>query len=200
MAAVLAMVALALMLPAVIYAQPAPPHIFTGSATVNGVAAANGVAVTAWIDGAQVPGATGTVAAGRYTLQVVQPDGVAYAGKSVRFRIGASDATQSQSWVQGDATVLNLTSTGGTTPPPPPPPPPPPVSVVGPAGPKGDTGSAGAPGAAGPPGAVGPVGAAGAAGKDSGRLLAWIALIVAIVAIIGVAVALMKKPHSEVHA
>jgi hypothetical protein len=194
MAAALAMVILALMVPAVIYAQPAPPHIFTGTATLDGAAAANGVVVSAWIDNTQVPGATGTVAAGKYTVLVTQPDGVAYAGKSVKFKIGAADATQSQNWVQGDATVLNLTATSGPAVPPTavatPTPTKAPATVAPPvAGPKGDAGAAGP---AGPAGAAGPKGEPGAAG--SGGPLGIIALIVAIVAIIGVGVALMKKP------
>jgi hypothetical protein len=194
-AAVLAVVALALMAPALIYAQPAPPHIFTGTATLNGAAAANGTLVTAWVDNVQVPGASVAVANGRYTLQVLQPDGVVYAGKSVKFKVGTADATQSQNWVQGDATILNLTATSG--PPPTAIPPtvaptvrPPPTGVPGVPGAKGDPGPAGPAGAVGP---VGPAGAPGAQGKGAGPL-GWIALIVAIVAIIGVGVALMKKP------
>jgi hypothetical protein len=199
LAAVLALVALALMVPAVIYAQPAPPHIFTGTATLDGAAAANGVAVTAWVDGVAVPGASGVVAAGRYNLQVLQPDGVSYLGKSVKFKVGAADATQSQNWVQGGADVLNLTATSGpaviVTPVPPtvaPTTPRPAVTTVaGPPGPKGDAGAAGPPGA---PGAAGAKGEPGPAAK--GGPLGIIALIVAIVAIIGVGVALMKKPKA----
>lgn len=91
---------------------PTPPHVFTGTATRNGAAVPNGTPVTAWIDNVQVPGASVLVIDDRYTLLLGQPGGVAYAGKTVRFKVGNSDATQSQPWEQGGATVLNLTATG----------------------------------------------------------------------------------------
>jgi hypothetical protein len=197
-AAVLAVVALALMVPALIYAQPAPPHIFTGTATLGGQPAPDGTLVTAWIDNVQVPGASVAVKgppAGKYTLQVLQPDGSAYAGKSVKFKVGTADATQSQNWEQGGASILNLTATAG----PPPTAVPPTVAPTPRPLPTGVPGAVGPAGAAGAPGAVGPVGPAGAKGADGAQgkgagPLGIIALIVAIVAIIGVGVALMKKP------
>jgi hypothetical protein len=194
-AALLAVVALALMIPGLIYAQPVPPHIITGNATLNGQPAPDGTLVTAWIDGVAVPGASVAVKgppAGKFTLQVIQPDGGAYAGKSIKFKVGGSDATQAQNWAQGDATILNLTATSG--------PPPTPTPVPATATPRPlPTGVLGAKGDPGAPGAAGAVGPAGPQGKGAGPL-GIIALIVAIIAIIGVGVTLMKKPHVEVHA
>ena len=43
--------------------QPVPPHVFLGTATVDGVPAPEGTIVTAWIDGVQVPGAEAAVEA-----------------------------------------------------------------------------------------------------------------------------------------
>lgn len=43
--------------------QPAPPHVFVGKATLNGVGAPQGTVVSAWVDGAKVPGAEATLEA-----------------------------------------------------------------------------------------------------------------------------------------
>jgi hypothetical protein len=194
--------ALALMVPAITSAQtPGPPHIFTGTATLDGQPAANGTLVTAWIDGVQVSknlaAYSNGVVGGRYGIQVEEVPGKPFGGKSVRFKIGSADATQSQNWVSGEVTPLNLTATSG--PPPTAVPPtavptvrPPPTGVPGVPGAKGDKGDKGdpstVPGPKGDPSTV-----PGPQGKGAGPL-GWIALIVAIVAIIGVGVALMKKP------
>ena len=41
--------------------QPAPPHIFVGTATVNGAGAPEGTVVAAWVDGEAVRGAEGAI-------------------------------------------------------------------------------------------------------------------------------------------
>ena len=41
--------------------QPQPPHVFVGTAAINGVLAPEGTMVTAWIDGQKVPGAEAVV-------------------------------------------------------------------------------------------------------------------------------------------
>ena len=43
--------------------QPQPPHVFVGTATIDGVLALEGTVVTAWIDGEMVPGAQALVVA-----------------------------------------------------------------------------------------------------------------------------------------
>ena len=43
--------------------QPLPPHVFKGTVTIDGKPAPEHTAVTAWIDGVQVPGAEATVQA-----------------------------------------------------------------------------------------------------------------------------------------
>ena len=112
---------LSLMIAATVFAQaPALPHRFAGTAGVDGAAAADGAAVTAWIDGKEV--AAATVAGGNYRIDIVQPAGESYAGKKVAFKVGLNDAAQTGTWEVGGGTVLNLTaSTGaapGATPPP----------------------------------------------------------------------------------
>jgi len=192
--------ALLLAIPTAVFAQRVPPHVFVGAASLNGVAAADGSAVTAWVDGEQV--ADAYASGGDYTLLVDQGDS-SFAGKTVSFKIGGVDAAESADWVQGGAEVLDLVAAAGST-----------AASSGAAGKagasgakgaKGDTGStgpagsdgsagaagsngsAGAAGAAGPAGATGSAGSAGAAGADGadgGGGLGVIALIVAIVALL----------------
>ena len=58
--------ALLLSIPTAAFAQRVPPHVFVGSVTLDGATAADGAAVTAWIDGEQV--ASTTAAGGSYSL------------------------------------------------------------------------------------------------------------------------------------
>jgi hypothetical protein len=190
--------ALLLAIPTAVFAQRVPPHVFVGTASLNGVAAADGAAVTAWVDGEQV--ADAYASGGDYTLLVDQGDS-SFAGKAVSFKISGVDAAETADWIQGGAEVLDLVSAAGST-----------SSGAdgeagvsgpkgakgdtGPAGPAGSVGSAGAAGAAGsngsdgsagPAGANGSAGSAGSAGADGadgGGGLGVIALIVAIVALL----------------
>ena len=197
--------ALLLAIPTSVFAQNARPHVFVGTVTLDGVAAADGAAVTAWIDGEQV-GAT-NASAGTYVLQINSTTG--FPGSTVSFKVSGADASQTSAWEEGGADEVDLVaatgsgtaavaSTGATGP-------------AGPAGMWGARGEDGADGAAGPPGpagsdgkdgsdgAAGAKGAAGAAGasgsngsdgapgaagSDGGGGLGVIALIVAIVALL----------------
>ena len=203
--ALLTALALLIAIPTSVFAQNARPHVFVGTVTLDGVAAADGAAVTAWIDGEQV-GAT-TASAGKYVLQLESAAG--FPGSTVSFKVSGADASQTIAWEEGGADEVDLVaatgsgtaavaSTGATGP-------------AGPAGMWGARGEDGADGAAGPPGpagsdgkdgsdgAAGAKGAAGAAGasgsngsdgapgadgSDGGGGLGVIALIVAIVALL----------------
>ena len=150
--------ALLLAIPTSVFAQRVPPHVFVGSATLDGVAVADGAAVTAWVDGEQV--AATTASSGEYSLLLDQEDS-SYAGKTVSFKISGSDAAETASWKQGGGDILDLNAaTGSGT-----------VSAgsdgaTGPAGPAGMWGRAGADGADGADGAAGPPGPAGSDGND----------------------------------
>jgi len=190
--------ALLLAIPTAVFAQRVPPHVFVGAASLNGIAAADGSAVTAWVDGEMV--ADAYASGGDYTLLVDQGD-ASFAGKAVSFKISGVDAAETADWIQGGAEVLDLVATAGSIgsgaage-----------VGVSGAKGAKGDTGatgaagsvgaagaagsdgSAGAAGVSGPAGSAGSAGAAGTAGADGadgGGGLGVIALIVAIVALL----------------
>ena len=188
---------LLLAIPTAVFAQRVPPHVFVGAVTLDGAVAADGAAVTAWVDDAQV--AATTVSGGEYNLLVDQGD-ASFAGKTVSFKVSGANVAGSSTWTQGGGEVLDLVATTG--------------SAgggsaeagqsgakgdTGATGAKGDTGSAGAAGATGPggaDGAAGPAGAtgsagsagsagvAGVAGNDGSGGLGIIALIVAIVALL----------------
>ena len=188
--------ALLLAIPTAAFAQRVPPHVFVGSVTLDGATAADGAAVTAWIDGDQV--AATTAADGSYSLIVDQGDS-SYAGATISFKVSGAHAAQTAEWTQGGGDELNLVAdsaaagsgsqgadgaTGAQGP----------KGSAGPAGPAGPagadgaagpTGSSGAAGPAGSDGATGPAGAAGADGADgSGGALGVVALIIAIVALV----------------
>ena len=161
------LVAIFTLSPSVASAQPAPPHLFIGSATIDGNPAADGTAVAALVDGQQV--VAEPVSGGSYRI-MVEPKTGSFFGKTVTFMIGGIPAKQTALWVEGLATELDLTAT------PTQPTPVPsattaatatPVLVVGEkgdAGPSGPQGSQGVQGPSGPPGVGGPPGSAGAVG------------------------------------
>ena len=205
-------IAALVLFPAVALGQLLPPHRFYGTVKVLGAAPAAGTAVTAWIDAAKVAETTTSDALGSYRLDVEQPEGKAYTGKTVNFQVGTiAGPAGSATWEQGAVTLLNLAA--GVAPPPPTPIPGPagpagPAGPPGPAGargPKGDTGDKGAAGAAGSAGAAGVAGAtgpAGAAGQPGPQgapapvTVLWIALILAVVAIVVAIMSLVKKPKA----
>ena len=202
--ALLAVMAMVLIVPAVAFAQAVPPHIFIGSVTVNGLSAPSGTVVSAVIDGVEQGNATVSTA-GSYTLQVSQGSGT-----DVVFMVDTLTASETATWQQGGADVVNLTAGTGAAA----------TSAEagadgakgskgskgdkgdagdrGPAGPAGPAGAAGSDGSDGKAGAAGSDGSAGAAGSDGkagaagpagsggGGPVGLIALILSIVAILGV--------------
>ncbi len=188
--------ALLLAIPTSVFAQRVPPHVFVGTVTLDGVAAVDGAAVTAWIDGEQV--AATNASGGEYNILVDQGDST-FAGKTVSFKVSGANAAETATWTQGGGDELNLTGVTGSTgtgeigetgetgargP----------AGPAGPAGPPGPGGPAGADGAAGPAGSAGSTGQAGSAGSTGpagaagadggGGVIGIIALIVAIVALL----------------
>jgi len=206
--------ALLLAIPTAVFAQRVPPHVFVGTVTLDGATAADGAAVTAWIDGEQV--AATTAAGGSYSLIVDQGDS-SYAGKTISFKVSGASSDQTTAWAQGGGDELNLVASsssgatagadgaagtqgyrGDTGP----------AGATGPAGPAGPAGADGKDGAAGKAGAAGSdgsdgaagaagsAGTAGANGSDGGGGLGVIALIVAIVALVAAGGAIMMGRRS----
>jgi hypothetical protein len=184
--ALLTALALLLTLPALASAQSVPPHIFVGTAVVNGLSAPAGTPITAMIGG-EVMGTTTVGASGNYSALQVG----AGTGTEITFMIGTLNARETATWEQGGGTVLNLTASSfdvpGQTPGGAPQAGPEgPAGPQGPAGPAGADGAPGADGAAGPAGPTGPAGSEGPQGPAGGGVLAIIALILAVIALIGV--------------
>ncbi len=55
-----------------------------------------------------LPAGEATVSGGNYVVKVVQPRSQGFAGRMVRFQINGQDTGQSVSWVEGEASVLDL--------------------------------------------------------------------------------------------
>ncbi len=210
--ALLTIVALVAALPMSVLAQNDAPHVFIGTAIVNGLTATTGVPITAW-DGDTQIGSTTVTAGGKYNISVNRSSG------RITFKIDNVNAAQSHpAWEFGGLeTGFNLTATtqpvtaGAAGPGPP-------AcracrstrrpgacrrsrshrrsrsraldGARGPIGPEGEAGSAGSNGAPGAPGndggagPAGPAGPAGAAGATASSSLAIVAIIIAIVAVI----------------
>ena len=198
--ALLSVLVLLLTLPAIASAQSVPPHLFIGTATVNGLIAPSGTVITAMIGG-EAKGSVKVGSNGTYTRLLVDSG----TGSEISFVLDSLTASETATWEQGGSTVLALNAsvssggaggedgaTGGT----------------GAAGKKGadgkdgadgsngsdgsngkdgTNGKNGADGSNGKDGADGKNGAAGAAGAaGGGGAVALIALILAIVALVGV--------------
>ena len=146
--ALLTIVALVAALPMSVVAQNDAPHVFIGTAIVNGLTATTGVPITAW-DGDKPIGSTTVTAGGKFKIDVNRSSG------RITFKIDNANAAQSHpAWEFGGLeTGFNLTATTQPV-------------TAGAAGPAGAVGPAGAAGARG---AQGPAGATGAAGPDGAR-------------------------------
>ena len=110
---IMAVIGLVLTLPTVVSAQPAV-HVFVGTASLDGSAAADGAVVTAWVAGNEV--GTTTVTGGSYNLPVDAGPGGSFADETVSFMVGGASAAETADWQAGDATVLDLTASSGGPP------------------------------------------------------------------------------------
>ena len=94
---------------------PTPSHTPTLTPTLASPAAcsaaADGVQVSAWINGALA--ASTLVKSGSYNLLLEQTTGGSFGGQTITFKVGSSDAAQTVVWMHGGATELNLTAPGG---------------------------------------------------------------------------------------
>jgi hypothetical protein len=188
----LLVVAMLLLSPVLASAQPSLPCRFHGTVQLDGAAVEDGTTITATVEGQTFTTTTPSAAYGASTfvLLIEQPEGVALAGSTVTFKIGARDADQTATWELGGNIELNLSageaapSNGGTQGP------------AGPAGAPGDKGEQGATGLTGDTGDTGDkgdIGDIGEEGEEGGTSLAVGALIVSLVAIVISAYVLVRK-------
>ncbi len=117
-----------------------PPHVFVGTASTNGELVPDGTVVMAFVassrnssvviraaatniagqtdtaslavpvSGAKTKAGEGTVSGGKYLVNAAQPNGASYRGNQVTFTVGGAAASQSGTWQQGGADILDLTS------------------------------------------------------------------------------------------
>ena len=165
--ALFAALALLLTVSTTVLAQGAPkyPHVFTGDVMVGTSDAEDGTEVTAMIDGETV-GMT-MVMDGDYVIKLDPGDPSAegymdFTDKTVMFMVGMEDVEQSEMWMEGGVSRLNLMAMAmGMEPEPTMEP----VMMPGPPGRAGKTGKAGDQGPAGPAGTDGRQGLQGPKGS-----------------------------------
>jgi hypothetical protein len=109
--ALVLMVALALLLPGSLMAQPPVMGVF-GTANMGGDPAPQDTEVVAYIQGAVV--ARTKLSAGAYNMNILQPSGAYYQGQTVSFTVGGESAQESTVWRAGTNQPLNLTVPGVT--------------------------------------------------------------------------------------
>lgn len=85
------------------------PHIFVGTATIDGNPAPDGTIVTALIDGEVAGSATVHDGDGTYSPLSVRPVKLPF-GREIVFKIDSLIANQTATWERGGADVLNLTT------------------------------------------------------------------------------------------
>jgi hypothetical protein len=90
-----------------------PPHVFVGTATLDGLPASDGTAVTARVAAFLEPVGEGTVSNGSYFLTVPQYGSESFASRTITFRLGAFDAAEAGTWLAGGGDELNLTASSG---------------------------------------------------------------------------------------
>ncbi len=84
------------------------PHVMVGVATIDGITAPDGTALTAWVDG-NLAAAT-SLTQGRFGFSVEPPPGGSYIGKTVLFRVGECQASPTIAWRAGAADPIELTA------------------------------------------------------------------------------------------
>ena len=149
--ALLTIVALVAALPMSVVAQNDAPHVFIGTAIVNGLTANTGAPITAW-DGEKPIGSTTVEAGGKFRIKVSRASG------RITFKIDNVNTAQSHPAWEFGGLETGFDLTASTQP-----------VTAGAAGPAGAAGARGAQGPGGPGGPGGTDGTDGADGADGPR-------------------------------
>ena len=89
---------------------PIGPNLFAGTAKIDGVPAAEGTTVTAWIEGFLQPVGQGVINEGVYFFSVFQYGADSFTGRVITFKIGDLTANETASWETLGVIELNLTA------------------------------------------------------------------------------------------
>ena len=97
--------------PTTAYAQQSPPHVFIGTASIDGHTVPDGSVIIAFVDGNAISKAV--IDHGSYTLLVEQPAGQDFVGKIVEFTVNDVPAGETHLFELGGAHEINLNAAGG---------------------------------------------------------------------------------------
>ena len=86
------------------------PHVFAGTASVNGAPASEGTVITAYVISFQDPVGEGVVSGGIYNLFVFQYGSGSFTGKTITFKVGQFTANETAVWQSFGADEVNLTA------------------------------------------------------------------------------------------
>ena len=84
------------------------PHVFAGTASVNGAPASEGTVITAYVISFQDPVGEGVVSGGIYNLLVFQYGSGSFTGKTITFKVGQFTANETAVWQSFGADEVNL--------------------------------------------------------------------------------------------
>lgn len=110
--AVLLVMVLALILTGTASGQRVPPHVFVGTALLDGETAPEGSTISAWIGGDKIASVLVNGEGGDYTLMLDQGD-LDFTGKIVTFLVDGNQADTTAIWTKGGGDKLTLRATTG---------------------------------------------------------------------------------------
>ena len=84
------------------------PHVFAGTASVNGAPASEGTVISAYVISFQDPVGEGVVSGGIYNLFVFQYGSGSFTGKTITFKVGQFTANETAVWQSFGADEVNL--------------------------------------------------------------------------------------------
>ena len=84
-----------------------PPHVFSGTALIDGVPAPGAAMVTAMIGTTEVA-STKVTTGGSYTIRIHQAPNQSFAGQKITFTVGGFSARATATWEAGGKDLLNL--------------------------------------------------------------------------------------------
>jgi hypothetical protein len=92
---------------------PVFPHLFVGTAKLNGLPAPDGTVVTAWVDGLSEPLAESVISSSEFAILVHQYGTGPLEGETVVFKLDGAVADNSGTWTSGGSDVLDLDAGSG---------------------------------------------------------------------------------------
>ena len=92
---------------------PILPHLFAGTAKLNGLPAPDGTVVTAWVGGLSEPLAESVISSSEFSILVHQYGAGSLEGETVVFKLDGTVADNAGTWTSGGSDVLELDAGSG---------------------------------------------------------------------------------------